>query len=115
MNGVVERFNPETVAGGKQGLVRLVPEYEGELAPQLLHAMRSKFLVQVQRDLTVRSRLEQMSALFQLTSLALKVIELAVDNYVELVVLVRDWLIAGRKVNDAQPRMTKTNALIGGQ
>ena len=53
-----------------------------------------------------------MSALLQLTSLALKVIELAVDNDMKLFVLVRDRLIAGRKVNDAQPRMTETDALI---
>jgi hypothetical protein len=56
-----------------------------------------------------------MSAPLQLATLALEVIELAVDNDVNPFVLVRDRLIAGREVNDAQPRMTETDALIRGQ
>ena len=42
-----------------------------------------------------------MSAPLQLASLALEVIELAVDNDMEPFVLVRYRLIAGREVNDA--------------
>ena len=77
--------------------------------------MRAEFLVKVQRDLTVRTSPKQMSAPLQLASLALEVIKLAVDNNMNPFVLVRDRLIAGREVNDAQPRMTETDALIGGQ
>ena len=74
--------------------------------------MCAEFLVKVQRDLTVRARPEQMPAPLQVASLALEVIELAVDNDMKPFILVRDRLIAGRKVNDAQPRMTETDALI---
>ena len=56
-----------------------------------------------------------MSTSLQLASLALEVIELAVDNDMNPFVLVRDRLIAGREVNDAQPRVTETYAVIGGQ
>ena len=56
-----------------------------------------------------------MSAPLQLASLALEVIKLAVDNDMNPLILVRDRLIAGREVNDTQPRMTETDALIGGQ
>jgi len=56
-----------------------------------------------------------MSAPLQLASLALEVIKLAVDNDMNPFVLIRDRLIAGREVNDAQPSMTETKALIGGQ
>ena len=115
LDGVVERFNSETVARGEKSLVRLVPKHERELAAELLQAMRAEFLVQVQRNLTVRARPEQMSAPLQLASLALEVIEFAIDNDMKPFVLVRDRLIAGRKVNDAQPRVTETNALIGRQ
>ena len=55
-----------------------------------------------------------MPASLQLASLALEVIKLAVDNDMNPFVLVRDQLIAGREVNDAQPRMAETDALIGG-
>jgi hypothetical protein len=54
-----------------------------------------------------------MSTSLQFASLALEVIELAVCNDMNLFVLVRDRLIAGREVNDAQPRMAETDALIG--
>jgi hypothetical protein len=56
-----------------------------------------------------------MSAPRQLASLALEVVKPAVDNDMNPFVLVRDRLIAGREVNDTQPRMTETDALIGGQ
>ena len=56
-----------------------------------------------------------MSAPLQLASLALEVIKFAVDNDMNPFVLVRDRLIAGREINDAQPRMTETDALIRGK
>ena len=56
-----------------------------------------------------------MSAPLQLASLALEVVKLAIDNDMDPFVLVRDRLIAGHEVNDAQPRMAETHALIGGQ
>src|SRR5258708_363810 len=115
VEGVVEGLDPKTVAGGEQGLIRLVPQHERKLAAELLHAMCAEFLVQVQRNLAVRARPEQMPPPFPFTSLALEVIKLAVDNDVNPFVLVRDRLIAGREVNNAQPRMTETDALIGGQ
>jgi hypothetical protein len=56
-----------------------------------------------------------VSTPLQLASLALEVVKLAVDDGMNPFVLVRDRLIAGREVDDAEPRMPKTNALIGGQ
>ena len=61
------------------------------------------------------TRPEQMSAPVQLASLAFEVIKLAVDNDMNPFVLVRDRLIAGREVNDTQPRMPETDALIRGK
>jgi hypothetical protein len=81
----------------------------------MLQAMRAQFFVDVQSYLTVRARAEQVSTLLQLASLALEVIKLAIDNDMYPFVLVGDRLIACRQVNDAQPRMTETDALIGGQ
>jgi hypothetical protein len=115
VEGVVDGLDPKTVAGGQQGLIRLVPQHERKLAAELLHAMCAEFLVQVQRNLAVRARPEQMPAPFQFTSLALEVIELAVDNDVNPFVLVCDRLITGREVNNAQPRMTETDALVWGE
>ena len=57
--------------------------------------MCAEFLVQMQRNLAVRTRSEQMSAPLQLASLAFEIIELAIDDDVNPLVLVRDRLIAG--------------------
>src|ERR1700722_20194331 len=75
--------------------------------------MGAEFLVQMQRNLAVRTRSKQMSAPLQFASLAFEVIELAVDDDVNPLVLVRDRLIAGGEVNDAQPCMTEPDALVG--
>ncbi len=56
-----------------------------------------------------------MSTPLQLSPLALEVIKLAIDNDMNPLVLVCDRLVAGREVNDTQPRMTETDAPIGGQ
>jgi hypothetical protein len=56
-----------------------------------------------------------MSAPLQLASLAVEAIKLAIDSDMDPLVLVSDRLIAGHQVNDAQPYMTETDALVRGQ
>jgi hypothetical protein len=56
-----------------------------------------------------------MSAPFKLVSLTLEIIKLPIDDDKNPFVLVRDRLIAAYEVNDAQPRVTETEARIGGQ
>jgi hypothetical protein len=75
--------------------------------------MRAEFLVQAQRNLAVRARAEPMAALLQIAPLTLEVIKFTVDDDMNAFVLVRDRLIAGCEVNNAQPRVSETDALIG--
>src|SRR6185436_2806775 len=114
MDSVIERLDPEAVAGGEQGVVLIVPQHERELAAQLLQAMSAEFLVQMQRDLAVRARAEHVSAPLQFPALAVKVIKLAVDNDLNPSVLVGDRLTTGCEINDGKSRVTKTDTLIGG-
>jgi len=53
-----------------------------------------------------------MSAPLQLPSLALEVVKLAIDRDVNPFVLVCNRLITGHQVNNAEPRMTETDALV---
>src|SRR5262249_49333367 len=52
--------------------------------------------------------------LLELALHALVVVELAVDDDVEALVLVRDRLIAGMQVDDAEPRMPEADAAMRG-
>ena len=79
----------------------------------MLHALHAEILVQVQRDLAVRTSTESMAALLQIAPLPFEVIKLTVDDDMNAFVLVRDRLIPGCEVNNAQPRVTETDALIG--
>jgi hypothetical protein len=112
-NRVVEGFNPESIAHGQQQLVRFVPEHKGEFPAQVSDAMRAELFVEVQGDLAIRARAEAVTALFQLTTLALDVIKLAVHDAADALILVRDGLVAGRQVDDAQPSMAEPDALVG--
>jgi hypothetical protein len=75
--------------------------------------MRAEFLVKMQSNLAVRARAEPMAAPLQLAPLTLEVIKLAVDDDMNFLVLVGDRLIAGCEINNAQPRVAETDALIG--
>ena len=111
---VVERLDPEPVAGGKQHAVALVPDRERELAAQVVQALRAEVLVQVQRDLAVRSSPEAMPLGLQAAADRLEVVELAVDDDVERLVFVGDRLIAGGQVDDAQPRVSEARTPVRG-
>jgi hypothetical protein len=109
---VVERLDAEAVARREQQFVALVPEHEGELAAQMAQAVRAFFFVQVKDDLAVRARAQAMTAHDELALIALVVVKLAVDDDVERLVLVRDRLVAGRQVDDAEARVSEADALV---
>ena len=111
--GVMERLDAKPVARGKEGLVVRVPKGEGELAAQLRQAMHANLLVKVQRDFAVRVRPETVTAGFEFAADALEVVELAVDDDLQPFVFAGDGLITATQVNDAQPRVTEANALVG--
>src|SRR5215218_3066302 len=67
----------------------------------------------MQRDLGVGARLEAVPVALELGANALEVVELAVVNEVELGVFVRDRLVAGREVDDAQPGVAESRAGTG--
>src|SRR5215469_9560772 len=77
--------------------------------------MYTEVLIQVYGDLAVRVRSKPMSAPLQLPSLVLEVIKLTIHSDVNPFVLVCDRLITGHQVNNAQPHMTKTGALVRGK
>src|SRR5204862_6178711 len=58
---VEERLDPEAITRREERLVRLVPERERELTAQMMEALRAAILVQMQRDLAVRTRAQPVT------------------------------------------------------
>src|SRR5215471_3902861 len=101
MHRVIERFDPKTVSHRKQTPVSIVPYHKREFTAQVFHTMRSQILVQVQRYLAIRSRPKPVTAPFQLSTLPLKIVELAVYNDAHASVFVGDRLIPGSQIDNA--------------
>ena len=80
-----------------------------------MHALQPDVLVEVECDLTVGARPQAMPMRLEVPLDRLEVVELAIDDDPRALVFAGDRLIAGRKVDDAQPRMTKSDSFICGQ
>ena len=112
MPRVEQRLDAEPVAGREEPLLRLVPQHERVLAAQLVQAVRTDVLVQVERDLAVRAGPQPVSRAFELALDPLEVVELAVHDDLPPPVLVRDRLIAGHQVDDAEPRVAQPHPSV---
>ena len=112
---VVEGLDAEAIPGGEERVVGAVPEREGELAAQVAQAGRAEVLVEVQGDLAVGAGAEAVAPAFEVALDALEVVELAVDDDLQRLVLAGDRLIAGRQVDDAEPGMAQPDPTIVGE
>jgi hypothetical protein len=109
---VEEGLDAEAVARREEEPVVCVPEGERELSTQLAQTVRPELFVEVDQDLAVRPGAEPVASLFEVPLVALEVVELAVDDDVDPLVLVRDRLVAGPEVDDREPRMPEAHAAI---
>src|SRR5262249_1230720 len=99
---VVERFDPEAVAGEDEPPGPRVPQRDREHPAQAAREGRPLLLVEVDEDLGVALRAEAMTGALELRAQLAIVVELAVLDDVDGAVLVRDRLVAGREVDDRE-------------
>jgi hypothetical protein len=107
---VVEGLDPEPVAGGKELLLGLVPQAEGEHPAELLDTRLAPLAVGVQDDLGVRGGLESLDSEF-LTQLDV-VVDLAVERD-PIAVPVGHRLLAGTEIDDAEPAVGEADVTAG--
>ncbi len=112
VESVVERLDAKAITGGKELSRPFVPNGKRELTAQRMHRLGTEILVEVQRDLAVGPRAEDVTALLQPGSDLLEVVELAVGDETQRVILGGNRLIAGREIDDAQPRMAQADAAV---
>ena len=109
----VKRFLAHPVAGQQKSLFALVPERESEHAPKMLDTVVSMLLVEVENHLAIAARLEDVPSVTQLIAQLHVVVDLAVRDEDQRVVLVGQRLRTGREVDDAQPPYRQCDALAG--
>jgi len=112
VDGVIERLDAEAIACREQHVIALVPDGIRKLAAKLVDRPGTSILVQVQRDFAVGSRSEGVPAALQLAADAFEIVKLPVRDDVKPLVFVRDGLITGRQVDDAEPRVAESGAPV---
>jgi hypothetical protein len=105
----VERLDAEAVARREQAPPARVPEGEAEHPVEPPEARLSQVLVEMEDDLGVAPRPEDVAAR-QLVAEVVVVVDLAVEDEPERPVLVRHGLPAGVRIDDGKPRVTQDDA-----
>src|SRR5881396_4135560 len=75
--------------------------------------MSAEILTEMKRNFAVRPRPRLVSCLFEFFLDRLVTVELTIHDDPKRFVFVGDWLISGRQVDDAQPRVSQTDSTVG--
>ena len=100
---IVKRLLARAVARQKQALGAVVPQGDGEHPVQFAQAVRALLLVQVDDGFAVGMGLEMVAAVQQPLAQLAVIINFAVENQGDVAGFVGERLVAGFKVNNAQP------------
>src|SRR5580704_12212572 len=107
MTGVEQGFDAIAVTHGDQFPRALVPQHKSILAAQVMHALGTEILEQMQGNLAVGAGAQMVAAALQISLDSFIIIKLAVRDDPHGLVFVGDWLVARVQIDDAQPRMSK--------
>ena len=109
---VVQRLDPEGVAGEHEPPALRVPERDREHPAQLADVVRPVLLVEVQVDLGVARRSEAMPAPFERRAQLEVVVDLAVLDDLNGAVLVPDGLVAAGEVDDGETARRQSDRAV---
>ncbi len=110
---VIQRLDAQPIAHEQQAPPRPVPQREREHPAEARHRALAPLFVRVNDDFRVGVRAERVAARFELHSKLGEVVDLAVEDRPDRPVFVRQRLIAGRQVDDAEPAMPEADAVGG--
>ena len=109
---IVDRPHAGAVARQHQALTACVPDGKGEVAVERLDAIGPPLLVEVDDDLGVGRRLEDVAAGDQLGAQLDVVEDLAVEGDPDGAVLVAHRLLAAVEIDDAEARVRETDVAV---
>ena len=109
---IVERLDAEPVARDKQLAGTEVPDGKCEHASQVQHAIAAVLFVKMEDGFGVAVRAVAMAAGLEFLPKIAMVVDFAVVDDAQGFVFVRDGLMAGSEVNDAQAAHGQTNVAL---
>src|SRR5882757_381765 len=110
---VIERLDPEAIAGNEECLLISVPDREREHAAQILHALGSVLLIEVNDGFRVAVSTVGMSTGNEWFAQAGVVIDLAVEDNGDRAIFVGDGLVAASDVYDAEAAHPDGEGAVG--
>ena len=113
MKRIEERLNTKPITRGEHCAVYAIPEHYCEFAPQPVQAVSAEILIEMKRNLAVRTGPKPMPGLFEFLLNRLITVEFAIDDDPKRFVFVGDWLISSRKVDNAQACVPETDSIVG--
>src|SRR5262249_11060284 len=87
---IIQRLDAESVPRGEESMSAAVPQHKREFTAQFTQALHPTLLVKVQGDLTVRTGPKAMTAAVELPLNSFEIIEFAVDDDLNAIVLTGD-------------------------
>ena len=109
---VVEGLDAEDVPGAEKGLGGLVPDDEGEHAPELLEKLLAVLLVAVEEDFGVGVGPEDVAFFQEVLPQVPVVVNFAVEGQDFGAVLIQDGLAAAVQVDDGKPPEAHGDAVV---
>ena len=110
--GIVEGLDAEVVAGAEQFAPVLVPDYEGEHAPDALQQIDAPLLIAMEQHLGVAFGGEGVARGDQFVAQRLVIVDFAVEGDDQRTVLIVDRLLASAQIDDAQATMSQSHMLV---
>ena len=109
-DGVIQGLDADPIPHEQQAALRLVPQRIREHAAEPIDGAVAPLFVRVHDHFCVRMRAEPVSVRDQLCTQLGEVVNLAVEHDADRPVLVRQRLIAGRQIDDAQTAVPEPDA-----
>src|SRR3981081_125499 len=109
---VVQRLLAQPIARQEQFAVRFVVNGEGEHAAQLLNAVGSHLLIEVNNNFGIRLRVEAMTAALEFSAEFGKIIDFPVVDNPRTPVFVKHRLMTAGKVNNAEAPHSETGTVL---
>src|SRR5580658_3904869 len=111
----MQRLLAQAISSQQQAAIALVKHRKSEHSPQLVYAIATKILIEMNNNLGIAVGVEDVAVFFQLAAKLTEIVNLAVKHYPDRAVLVEHRLMATSQVNDAKSAHTESRALLDKQ
>ena len=103
MQRIVQRLYTQSIPCQQQTLPPLIPDRNRKHSPELANTLGPKFFVQMNNNLGIATGIETVTTGLQSPPQLWKIVNFAIENHPDALVLVVYRLVAPGHIDDAQP------------